>query len=84
MICSSLNLERVRLPYFDGLYTNPEEFQGLRSVVISVQSALRLSRKPSLSSRRPLVLTGHCRWIRPTSIALLPIHLQVDGWRVAP
>jgi len=33
MICSSLYLDRfiVRLPYHDGLYTNLEEFQGLRS-----------------------------------------------------
>jgi hypothetical protein len=38
MICSSLNLDRfiVRLPYHDGLYTNLEEFQGLRSQVIAV------------------------------------------------
>src|SRR5262249_34853661 len=49
MICSSLNLDRfiVRLPYHDGLYTNLEEFQGLRSramnggrTLAALQSAL--------------------------------------------
>jgi transposase len=36
MICSSLNLDRfiVYLPYRDRLYTNLEEFQGLRSEII--------------------------------------------------
>jgi hypothetical protein len=40
MICSSVNLDRfiVRLPLVDGLYSNPEEIQGLRSNRLTVSS----------------------------------------------
>jgi hypothetical protein len=50
MICSSLNLDRfiVRLPYHDGLYTNLEEFQGLRS-----KHVYRLNPDGSLGSEIP-------------------------------